>query len=253
MLLPFARRWLGVTAAVGLPWASHRLLGPRLAQHRGLSPNASWCQHHQIHLFAARRADIECFARDLEAHGRARATITRRLCTIAGFCKYAVEEELLDHSPAAHVRRPRLDYESPATGLDRNNDPARATYRAGDRSGHRERADGPIFVTADGRRLDRHGAGRIDRRIARQAGIAKRVGPTRCDMLLSLPPLTPESAARRAGSCLARRSAHHALRPGPNVPRPACHLYRRRLRCRSRPVRVTAGAGYPPGRNWPGG
>jgi site-specific recombinase XerC len=38
--------------------------------------------------------------------GRARATVTRRLPTIAGFYKYAVEEELLDHSPAAHVRRP---------------------------------------------------------------------------------------------------------------------------------------------------
>jgi integrase/recombinase XerD len=55
------------------------------------------------------------FARGLEARGRARATVTRRLCTIAGFYKYAVEEELLDHSPAAHVRRPRLDYESHAT------------------------------------------------------------------------------------------------------------------------------------------
>jgi integrase/recombinase XerD len=31
-----------------------------------------------------------------------------------------VEEDLLDHSPAAHVRRPRLDYESRATALDRN-------------------------------------------------------------------------------------------------------------------------------------
>ena len=31
-----------------------------------------------------------------------------------------MEEELLDHSPAAHVRRPRLDYESHATALDRN-------------------------------------------------------------------------------------------------------------------------------------
>jgi integrase len=37
-----------------------------------------------------------------------------------GLPKYAVEEELLDHSPAAHVRRPRLDYESHATALDRN-------------------------------------------------------------------------------------------------------------------------------------
>jgi site-specific recombinase XerD len=80
----------------------------------------SWCQQHQVRVFAARRAGIGCFARDLEKRGRARATITRRLCTIAGFCKYAVEEELLDHSPAAHVRRPRLDYESHAIGLDRN-------------------------------------------------------------------------------------------------------------------------------------
>jgi len=31
-----------------------------------------------------------------------------------------VEEDLLDHSPVAHVRRPRLDYESHATALDRN-------------------------------------------------------------------------------------------------------------------------------------
>ena len=52
--------------------------------------------------------------------GAARATITRRLSTIAGFYKYAVQEELLDRSPAAHVRRPRIDYESHAVALDRN-------------------------------------------------------------------------------------------------------------------------------------
>ncbi len=92
----------------------------RQAYELDLRQFASWCQQHQLHLFQARRANIEFFARDLEARGRARATITRRLCTIAGFYRYAVEEELLDHSPAAHVRRPRLDYESHATGLDRN-------------------------------------------------------------------------------------------------------------------------------------
>ena len=80
----------------------------------------SWCQQRGLHLFDARRADIECYARDLEAKGRARATVARRLCTVAGFYRYAVEEDLLDHSPAAHVRRPRLDYESHATALDRN-------------------------------------------------------------------------------------------------------------------------------------
>jgi hypothetical protein len=41
--------------------------------------------------------DIESFARDLEKRGRARATVIRRLCTIAGFCRHAVEEDLLEH------------------------------------------------------------------------------------------------------------------------------------------------------------
>jgi site-specific recombinase XerD len=198
---------------------------------------AAWCHQHRVRLFEARRADIECFARDLEARGRARATITRRLCTIAGFYRYAVEEELLDHSPAAHVRRPRVDYESHATGLDRNELGAllvaaglgtaaehalisllalnglrvsEATgadvENLGIERGHRtlvitrkggkvatiplaprtaraidlavgERTEGPIFTHSGGRRLDRHGAGRIVRRIARRARIGKNIGP----------------------------------------------------------------------------
>jgi len=81
---------------------------------------AAWCQQHDLKLFAVRRADIECFARELEARGQATATVARRLSTVAGFCRYADEEGLLSPSPAAHVRRPRLDYESHATGLDRN-------------------------------------------------------------------------------------------------------------------------------------
>jgi hypothetical protein len=56
---------------------------------------ATWCQQRHVRLFEARRADIECFARDLEARGRARATVTRRLCTIAGLYRYAVEETCL--------------------------------------------------------------------------------------------------------------------------------------------------------------
>ena len=46
---------------------------------------AAWCVRRGLHLFPVRRADIECFGRDMEAAGRARATIARRLCTIAGF------------------------------------------------------------------------------------------------------------------------------------------------------------------------
>ena len=40
-----------------------------------------------------------------------------------------------------------------------------------------ERTEGPVFLAADGRRLDRHGAGRIVRKTARRAGIAKPVTP----------------------------------------------------------------------------
>jgi site-specific recombinase XerD len=100
-----------------------------LAGYRGLTreayaldlrPFTTWCRARSPALFAVRRADIEGFARDLEAKGRARATITRRLSAIAGFYRYAAEEELPGTSPAAHVRRPRVDYESQAVALDRN-------------------------------------------------------------------------------------------------------------------------------------
>src|SRR6185369_13969628 len=109
--------------------AERLALAGYLAGYRGLTREAYaldlrqftiWCRARCLALFAVRRADIESFARELEARGRARATVTRRLCTIAGFYRYAVEEELLVHSPAAHVRRPRVDYETHAVALDRN-------------------------------------------------------------------------------------------------------------------------------------
>jgi integrase/recombinase XerD len=40
-----------------------------------------------------------------------------------------------------------------------------------------ERTEGPMFLAADGRQLDRHGAGRLVRKTARRAGIAKTVTP----------------------------------------------------------------------------
>ena len=163
--------------------------------------------------------------------------MARRLCTVAGFYRYAEEEGLVPVSPAVHVRRPRLDYESHAVGLDRNevgallvaaglggaaehalisllalnglrvSEALGADIEAlGLERGHRtltvlrkggkvvtvplaprtaravdlaigERLAGPIFVSASGQRLDRHGAGRIVRRVARRAGIDKRIGP----------------------------------------------------------------------------
>lgn len=196
-----------------------------------------WCQEHGLDLFGVRRAEIELYARQLEELGRARATIGRRLSTIAGFYRYAAEEGLIEHSPAVHVRRPRLDYESHAVGLDRNElgaflvaaglssaqDHALASLLGlnglrisealganiedlGLERGHRtllvrrkggkvvtiplaprtaravdltvgERLDGPIFLDRHGDRLRRDGAARMVRRLAKRAGITKRIGP----------------------------------------------------------------------------
>ena len=40
-----------------------------------------------------------------------------------------------------------------------------------------ERVEGPIFLSVHGARLDRHAPSRTVRRLARRAGIAKRLGP----------------------------------------------------------------------------
>jgi site-specific recombinase XerD len=260
----------------------------------------SWCRTRSVSLFAVRRANIEGFAQDLELRGRAPApaTVTRRLCTIAGFYKYAIEEELLEHSPAAHVRRPRLDYESHATALDRNElgallvgaglgpplDHALISLLAlnglrvseatganieqlGLERGHRtltitrkggkvvtiplaprtaraidlavgEHGDGPIFATADGRRLDRHGAGRIVRRVARQAGITKKVSPhtlRHAFITAALDAGVPLRDVQEAASHADPRTTIRYDR-GPRQPGSARHLYRRRVCRRRRPV-----------------
>ncbi|MCP4968145.1 MAG: tyrosine-type recombinase/integrase [bacterium] len=197
-----------------------------------------WCDDHELRVFEVRRAHIELFGRSLEQDGKAKATVARRLSTVAGFYRYCFEEELISRSPAAHVRRPRVDYESKVSGLDRNElgmflvqaglcagrDHALACLLAlnglrisealnadiehlGLERGHRtlvitrkggkivtiplaprtaraidlcvgERETGPILLNHDGtRRLDRHAATRIVKRLAKTGGIEKNISP----------------------------------------------------------------------------
>jgi hypothetical protein len=109
--------------------SEHVALAGFLGGYRGLTRDAyaldlrqfvAFCEQRYLALFEVRRSDIETFGRELEGWGRATATIARRLCTVTGFYRYAEEEGLIAHSPAVHVRRPRIDYESHAIGLDRN-------------------------------------------------------------------------------------------------------------------------------------
>ena len=57
-----------------------------------------------------------------------------------------------------------------------------------------ERETGPVFLNHDGtRRLDRHASARIVRRLAKRAGIDKRISPHSLGTPSSPPPSTPES------------------------------------------------------------
>ena len=178
---------------------------------------------------------IELYARELEewsgpGHHRPVPVDHRRLLPV-----YAAEEGLIEHSPAVHVRRPRLDYESHAVGLDGNElgaflvaaglasaqdnalasllalnglrisealgamedlglerDTAPWVHRKGGKVvtiplaprtaravdlAIAERLEGPIFLDPHGARLRRDAAARTVRRLAKRAGIIKRIGP----------------------------------------------------------------------------
>jgi len=107
-----------------------------------------------------------------------------------------------------------------------------------------ERTEGPMFLGGDGKRLDRHGAARIVRRVTRRAGIAKKVSPhtLRHAFITAAQFRRRGPAPRRAGGRLPRRPPHHhALRPGAHEPGQARHLHRRRLHRRSSPIAETPG------------
>jgi len=87
---------------------------------------AAECESKGLHPFAARRhhvdAWVKALARDPQpATGRpaSAATIARRLSCLSKFYDYGMREvELIEHSPVANVRRPKVSEDSPTIGLD---------------------------------------------------------------------------------------------------------------------------------------
>jgi integrase/recombinase XerD len=210
---------------------------PFVDEHLDLRDFHAWCARISIGLLAVRRGHIEAYIRALEEAGRSRATVARRLATLAGFYRYAVQEGALPHSPATHIRRPSVARDSQTLGLDRE-EAVRFLATAQDASArdhalaclltlnglrvseacaadvvdlgveraHRvlavvgkggqrtlvplaprtvraidaalgDRTDGPLLVSNNGGRLDRHDAARIVARLARRAGLAKHITP----------------------------------------------------------------------------
>jgi integrase/recombinase XerD len=91
----------------------------RAAYRADLADFLAWCAAHGADPLAVDRSQVALYARGLEDAGRAPATVARRLSTLAGFYEYAVVEGILDLSPVAHLRRPRVGEDSPTLGLDR--------------------------------------------------------------------------------------------------------------------------------------
>ena len=86
----------------------------------GLRLFVEWCTNNDLRLLDVRRAHLEIFGRQMEANGRMRSTVARRLSTLRSFYRYCHVEGILERYAVANVRRPKLDVESRTLGLDRN-------------------------------------------------------------------------------------------------------------------------------------
>jgi site-specific recombinase XerD len=83
-----------------------------------------------------------------------------------------------------------------------------------------------VFLTADGRRLDRHGTGRIVRKVARRARIGQTVTPNtlrHAFITAALDAVVPLRDVQEAPSH-ADPAHDDPVRPGARQSGPACHL-----------------------------
>lgn len=209
----------------------------RIGYATDLRQFSAWCRDCGLGLFEVERSHLELFGRSMEARGLMPSTVARRLSALTSFYRYCEQDGHVERSPAAHVRRPRVDNESRTLGLDRTELSAFVVQAGigtqrehallsllamnglrvsealnadledlGFERGHQilaitrkggkraivplaprtarairlyigERASGPIFLGSYGQRMDRHAADRAVKRIARRAGINKRISP----------------------------------------------------------------------------
>lgn len=90
-----------------------------------------------------------------------------------------------------------------------------------------ERTGGPVFLTVEGRRRDRHDAGRIVRKVPRRVGITKAVAPhilRDAFITAALHAGVPLRDVQEAASHADPRTTMRSTRSGPGQPGPARHL-----------------------------
>ncbi len=78
----------------------------------------TWCAEHGLDPLAARRPHLELYIRWMQEIRRFKpSTVSRRFSVVAEFYRTCVIDDLLEHSPAEHVRRPSVPPESPTLGF----------------------------------------------------------------------------------------------------------------------------------------
>jgi hypothetical protein len=210
----------------------------------------------------ADRADLEQYIRWMQEACRFKpSTISRRFSVAAGFYRTCVIDGVLEHSPAEHVRRPRVSAESPTLGFTHLQFEALLTasresanrydfalvamlgllglriFEAtgadiadlGEEHDHRVlrvcgKGTKVVLVPlppAVGRSIDRAVAGRVG------GPILLNSRGTRMDRHAATRRLRPARCPDRRPAC--RSPHHHALRPCPQEPRPVPQLHPRRL------------------------
>jgi len=102
-----ARRPSGWDAAVAGQLGG-RPVKTREAYERDLGQWAAWCALRGIAPLEATRLDVQAWVDELVDERRPR-TVVRKVAAVRGAYRWAVEELLLERSPAEHVRTPRVD------------------------------------------------------------------------------------------------------------------------------------------------
>ena len=114
-----------VAARVAAGWLVGHGGRTAIAYRRDLGAWAVWCEQAGVTVLDAQRVHVDAWVRHLSTVPRpgtgrvaSAATIARALSAISGFYTYAVSEaEVIERSPVAAVRRPRVSQDSTTAGL----------------------------------------------------------------------------------------------------------------------------------------
>ena len=172
-----------------------------------------WCATNGIEVLAARRVQIEIWARDMEENQHlARATVSKRISTVTGFYRFAHIDGLIGADPTKHVRRPKIEPESTTLGLDRSE--LGAFIYSAEAIGVHEHALACLLGLLGLRISEALGVNIEDLSAVRGHRIVRIIGKGRKPAVVPLPP----RVARSVDQCAGERTEGPLLRSSTGAP-----------------------------------